>query len=126
MEADNITNVNADIAAEDSAILYSKNNIDVKGAKVSADKILLEAGKDINLSSELGFKSSGEHAIIKETDVTANKAVGIKSKNLNIYGADVEAKDGLIKIDSDKLNVKDISTINANYKAELIEGKNIF
>ncbi|MCI7342396.1 MAG: filamentous hemagglutinin N-terminal domain-containing protein [Fusobacterium necrophorum] len=123
MEADNITNVNADITAKDSAILYSKNNIDVKGAKVSADKILLEAGKDVNLSSELGFKSSGEHAIIKKTDVTANKAVGIKSKNLNIYGADVEAKDGVMKIDSDKLNVKDISTINANYKAELIEGK---
>ncbi|RXZ69519.1 filamentous hemagglutinin N-terminal domain-containing protein [Fusobacterium necrophorum] len=123
MEADNITDVNVNITAEDSALLYSKNNIDVKGAKISSDKILLEADKDVNLFSELGFKSSGEHTIIKETDVTANKVIGIKSKNLNIYGADVEAKDGLMKIDSDKLNVKDVSTINANYKAELIEGK---
>ena len=123
MEADNITDSNTNIIAKDNAILNSKKNIDIKGANISADKILLEAEDDINLTSELGFKSSGEHAIIKNANVNAKSAIEMKSKNVNIYGANVETEKGLVKIDTKKLNVKDLSTINVNYKAELKEGE---
>ena len=123
MKADNITDSNTNIIAKDNAILNSKKNIDIKGANISADKTLLEAEDDINLTSELGFKSSGEHAIIKNANVNAKSAIEMKSKNLNVYGANVETEKGLVKIDTKKLNVKDLSTINVNYKAELKEGE---
>lgn len=121
IKADNFSDINTDITAKKNIILSSGNNIDIKGASVIGDKVSVEAGKEINLSSELGYHSNGKHDIVKKAAVKGKEAVQVKGGNVNLYGAEISTENGLVKIDSDRLNLKDVNTINTDYKAELIE-----
>lgn len=125
MEADNINNTNVDITANENLIMKSKNDLAIEGAAVKGDKVLLE-GEKINLVSQLGYDKDGNHVLAKKAKVDGKQVVQMKSKELSLYGADINTdKAGIIKVDTGKLNVKDISKINTKYNAELKEGEGV-
>lgn len=120
VKADNFSNINTDMTAQKDNIISSEKNIDIKGAAVTGNRVSLEAGKEINLSSELGYTSEGKHEVIKKAAVQGKEAVKINSGVANLHGAEISSEN-LVKIDTENLNLKDINTINTSYTAELLE-----
>lgn len=126
VKAENFENYNADMTGKDYVGISAKKDIVVSGAEVKANTILLEAGEEFALKSQLGYAKDGQQGVTKKAKMEAKEKMGIKAKNMKVEAADIlTGNTGTLAVKADKLDVKDMKVLNASYGAEMKEGTGV-
>lgn len=125
IQAGNFENNNFNMKGKEKILINSDENIKISGSEIKAEDILLDAKKDIKLSTELGYSTdTGKKQVSKKMSVEAENSLGMQGQDITLEATTLTTGEkGKIAIKGKSLEIKDLKVIDVDYNAQMIEGE---